>query len=63
MKAIRIQIPDQKVDYWISDLVDLLDEIEAAKEGVEIILTTQTMTVAQFTQLIKENGSNVADKG
>ena len=63
MRAIRIEIPSLKIDYWTSDLVELLDEVENNEEGTPITITIQTMTVQQFTEIIKQNGSNGTDKG
>lgn len=63
MRAIRIQIPSLNVDYWTSDLVDLIDEVENTDEGTPITITVQSMTVQQFSETIKQNGTNRPDKG
>jgi hypothetical protein len=54
MKAIRIQIEQTKTDFYTSDFVDLINEIESTEEGVEIKITVREMTALEFTKLLQD---------
>lgn len=59
MKAIRIQIEETKTDFYTSDFVDLIEEIEKTDNGVEIKITVTEMTALEFTKLLQGGPKNI----
>lgn len=54
MKALHIIIPTNGTDYYTSDLVDVINELESLPEGAKMEITTQTMSAQEFTKLTEE---------
>ena len=54
MKAYHIQQPETGTDYFTTDLMDILNEIEKAETQTTII-PKGNITVAEFHELIKNN--------
>ncbi len=63
MKAYHIQQPENGTDYYTTDLMDILNEIEKSKDKT-IIEPLENITVAEYHELIKSNinGPENADK-
>ena len=55
MKALHIIIPSSGKDFYTSDLVDVINELETLPDGEKVEITVQTMTPQQFTTLTEEN--------
>ena len=62
MKALHIIIPDKNKDYYTSDFIDVINELELLPKGAKMEITTQTMTPQEFTKLTESNGSSESDK-
>ena len=60
MKAIRIQIEETKTDFYTSDFVDLIEEIEKTEDGVEIKITCTEMTALEFNKLLQDGPQNAS---
>lgn len=54
MKAYHIQQPESGTDYYTTDLMDILNEIEKSKSKIEIE-PIENISVAEFHELIKNN--------
>lgn len=62
MKALHIIIPDENKDYYTSDFIDVINELELLPEGTKMEITTKTMTPQEFTKLSESNESSKSDK-
>ncbi len=54
MKALHIIIPSSGKDFYTSDLVDVINELETLPDGEKVEITVQTMTPQQFTKLTED---------
>lgn len=62
MKALHIIITEANKDYYTSDFIDVINELELLPEGTKMEITTQTMTPQEFTKLTENNGSGQPEK-
>lgn len=58
MKALHIIIPSSGKDFYTSDLVDVINELETLPDGEKVEITVQTMTPQEFTKLTEESNND-----
>jgi len=54
MKTYRIEHPPTKTDFMTTDLIDVLNEMEAVPDGETISITIKEMTSKEFEDVARE---------
>ena len=61
MKTYRIQRNESKTDFLTTDFMDIWNVLEKTTDGEDVIITPREMTVSEFNNEIKKNGSTIID--